>query len=111
MASKSTGKKKPSASSGAPRSYSEVYKNSAASVAPAAPAPAKANGAAPKSTGSAAKSNGAAARKPEAASVAVATSDDVDWKGEYGYVLDDLRFLGIVTASLVAAIILVGIFL
>jgi hypothetical protein len=39
------------------------------------------------------------------------TSEQVDWKTEYGYVFKDLRYLGIVSAVLFAAIIVLGFFL
>lgn len=98
MASPKPSKK---SSGGSPRSYSEVYKNSAKAGAPtaqvASPAPAK--GAAPKSM--------------PAKSVApgLSGSDSVDWWGEYGYVLNDLKVLGLTTFGLLAAIIVVGLFM
>ena len=39
------------------------------------------------------------------------TSEQVDWKTEYGYVFKDLRYLGIVSGVLFAAIIVLGFFL
>ena len=39
------------------------------------------------------------------------TSDQVDWKTEYGYVFKDLRYLGIVSGILFVAIIALGFFL
>lgn len=39
------------------------------------------------------------------------TSEQVDWKTEYGYVFKDLRYLGIVSAVLFAVIIVLGFFL
>lgn len=80
--------KKKQTSGGSPRSYSEVYKSSAASVAaPVVVADGSAAAAAP-----------------------ARTSDEVDWKGEYGYVVADLKRLGIITAAIAGAIIVVGFF-
>lgn len=39
------------------------------------------------------------------------TSEQVDWKTEYGYVFKDLRYLGIVSGILFAAIVVIGFFL
>lgn len=39
------------------------------------------------------------------------TSEQVDWKTEYGYVFKDLRYLLIVSAILFAAIVVLGFFL
>lgn len=39
------------------------------------------------------------------------SSEQVDWKTEYGYVFKDLRYLLIVSAILFAAIIVLGFFL
>ncbi len=50
----------------------------------------------------------AAAVQPAAAP---RTSEQVDWKTEYGYVFQDLRYLLIVSAILFAAIIVLGFFL
>ncbi len=91
MASKSNKK----SSSGAPRSYSEVYKSSAATGAPAVQTTA-----ATPATKSATKT----------ASPALSGSDTVDWYGEYGYVLSDLKLLGIVTAGLLVGIIVLSFF-
>lgn len=103
MATKSASKKKQGKSSANPSNYSEIYKSSAATAAQQVPAPAPANGSNGKSA--------SATRKPEAPQAALAGSDTVDWKGEYGYVLDDLRYLGIVTGSILIAIIVVGLIL
>lgn len=105
MASKSTGKKKQGTSAANPRSYSEIYKSSAATATSQA-----ASGAANASANGGSKAT-TEVRKPDVPAVALAGSDTVDWKGEYGYVLADLKYLGIVTASLVGAIIIAGIFL
>jgi hypothetical protein len=93
MASSKSSKK---SSGGSPRSYSEIYKSSAG--APVVQQSAPAQNAPAKST--AVKS----APVP-------ATSDSVDWWSEYGYVLSDLRYLGLVTAGLLVAIIVVGFFM
>lgn len=91
-------KKTKSKSSGSPRSYSEIYKNSAATAVPAASAPATAANTAAVTAAAPAKE------------VQMLGSDSVDWKGEYGYVLDDLKRLGLVTAIIAGAIIVVGFF-
>lgn len=39
------------------------------------------------------------------------TSEQVDWKTEYGYVFKDLRYLGIVSGILFAVIVALGFFL
>jgi hypothetical protein len=56
---------------------------------------------------------GAAAPQAVAAQPAVVqrTSEQVDWKTEYGYVFKDLRYLGIVSGVLFAAIVVIGFFL
>lgn len=84
--------KKKQTSGGSPSNYSEIYKKSAANAT--APIVAADGGAA------AAAAVAAPAR----------TSDEVDWKGEYGYVVDDLKRLGIITALIAGAIIVVGFF-
>lgn len=99
MASSKSRKK---SSGGSPRSYSEVYKSSATAGAPAVQMAAPAG--APKSV--AAQSLSAKSAAP-----VLTGSDTVDWWGEYGYVLNDLRNLGLVTASLLLAIIVVGLFM
>lgn len=86
-------KKTKSKSSGSPRSYSEIYKSTAATAAPVA----------------ASTSAGAVASAP-AKDAKLLGSDSVDWRGEYGYVLDDLKRLGLVTAIIAGAIIVVGFF-
>ena len=70
-----------SISTSRPRSYSQMYKKDAGggSPQPAAPTPA-----------------------------AVTTAETVDWTHEYAYVAHDLRRLGIVSAILLAAIIVAG---
>lgn len=93
MASPKSTKK---SSGGSPRSYSEIYKNSATTGAPAAQKPSAAT----------------AASKSAAKNVSVLSgSDSVDWWGEYGYVLNDLKFLGLVTASLLLGIIVISFFM
>lgn len=78
-------------SGGSPQNYSEVYKKSAATV-----------------TAPIVAADGSATA---AAAVAVQGSgDEVDWKGEYGYVINDLKRLGIVTAIIAGGIIVVGLF-
>jgi hypothetical protein len=91
------GKRRPS-TSGVSRSYSEMYKSAAAGAAPAS-APATAT------------TKAVTVRPVDTVPAVLKTSDQVDWKGEYGYVLSDLRTLGIVTAALVIGIIVVGMFL
>lgn len=59
----------------------------------------------------------AVARAAEAASGTASTSvvqrssEEVDWKTEYGFVFTDLRRLLVISAALFAAIILIGFFL
>lgn len=96
MAANNKGKSAAQTSRGKPASYSQMYKNAAAgapvgSVQPAAAA--------------------SAAAKGEAPVARVRTSDDVDWRGEYAYVLGDLKRLALVTAGLVVAIIIAGLFI
>ncbi len=93
MASSKSSKKK---SSGSPRSYSEVYKSSATTGAPVAPQSVSAG---------ATKSVATRSSAP-----ALASGETVDWWGEYGYVLNDLKYLGLVTLGLLIAIIVVGFF-
>ena len=88
-------KKTKSKSSGSPRSYSEIYKNSAATAAPI-------DGALASATVTA-----ASASTKESATLG---SDSVDWRGEYGYVVADLKRLGLVTAIIAGGIIIVGFF-
>ena len=78
------------ASAGEPSSYSKLYKSSAPGAGAATSAVAVSSAeVAPASTG----------------------SDAVDWKGEYGYILGDLRKLAIITVALVIGIIIVGLFI
>jgi hypothetical protein len=99
MASNKSKSKRPpqSVGSGSPRSYSEVYKASAAGAytTPAA--------------GTASVSGSSVVAKSTAPSVR--TSADVDWAGEYGYVVSDLRTLFLITGALVIGIIVAGFFL
>ena len=71
-------------SSGRPRSYSELYRNSKDAAGTSGVA----------STASAVPGVGAATRQ-----------DNIDWHNEYGHVIDDLRRLGIITAVLVIAML------
>jgi hypothetical protein len=91
-------KKAKSKSSGSPRSYSEIYKSSAAN-------PAAVSGGT-VAAGSAAAATVAAPTRE----VVLKSSDEVDWRAEYGYVVADLKRLGIVTAVIAGAIIVVGLF-
>jgi len=97
-------KKTKSKSSGSPRSYSEIYKNSAATAAPAG---APVAGAPATHSAGAAATVAATATGKESATLG---SDSVDWRGEYGYVLSDLKRLGLVTGIIAGAIIIVGFF-
>ena len=100
MAANNKGKSAAQTSRGKPASYSQVYKNAAAGTPASTVQPAAAN------TGTA--KPGAA--KTEAPVARVRTSDDVDWRAEYAYVLGDLRRLALVTAGLIVAIIVAGLF-
>ena len=75
------------ASSAAPRSYSELYKNE--SVLPAEQVVGRAGVAAP----------------------AVAVEKTVDWAHDYAYVFRDLRHLSIVSIALLAIMLVIGFFL
>jgi hypothetical protein len=78
-------------SSANPTNYSQIYKQSEQNMLQsAAPAPAAA----------AAKSAGVQR-----------SSEEVDWKTEYGFVFKDLRHLLILSAVLFAGIIIIGFFL
>lgn len=102
MASSSNKKKSASqASRGNPANYSQIYKNAAAGATPVNTAP-------PPAAKSAAPTAAAATNAPVAR---VRTSDDVDWGHEYAYVLGDLKRLALVTAGLVVAIIVAGLFI
>lgn len=85
------------ASAGEPSNYSKLYKSSAAGA-----------GVVPVAEKTPAKADKRAATPVTAPT---AGAETVDWKGEYGYVLKDLRRLGLVTLGLVVAIIVVGFFL
>lgn len=89
------------ASAGEPSNYSKLYKNSAAGAG-AVPAAEKTPATAEKRAKTAVAS---------AAPAAGGVKDTVDWKGEYAYVLSDLRRLGLVTLGLVVAIVIAGFFL
>lgn len=78
-------------SGGSPSSYSEIYKKSASNA-----------------TAPIVASDGSASAAAVAAPAR--TSDEVDWKGEYGYVISDLKRLGLITALIAGAIIVVGFF-
>jgi hypothetical protein len=86
-----------------PSNYSQMYKSAAAGAAQKSGAPATAQPAAPKGKDAAATGKSVAPVR--------ATSDTVDWAHEYAYVLGDLRRLGYVTAGLIVAIIVVGLFI
>lgn len=90
MATNKSGKR--TAGSNVARNYSALYKNAAAGAS-AAPVQLTKD-----------------AKEGEKVLAVLRTSDDVDWRGEYGYVLTDLRTLGIVTGVLVIAIVVVGLF-
>lgn len=81
-------------SSGAPRSYSQLYKSDSGGVQQPEPQPqAKAGPAVVRSAAPAAP----AVRQP-----------DFDWDREYNHIYRDLRNLGIVSAALAAAIVIAG---
>lgn len=84
------------ASAGEPSNYSKLYKSSAAGAGV---------------TPTAVKIDKRAETAAPAAVSTVRDKETVDWKGEYGYVLSDLRRLGLVTLGLVIAIIVAGFFL
>ncbi len=82
---------KSNVSAGRPRSYSELYKNDKTPPPPVV-----------TTTGV----NAQEPRNPVSRSAEV-----VDWKGEYAYVLSDLRLLGLVSVSLLAIIVVAGFFI
>lgn len=86
---KKTRRESRGASAGEPSSYSKLYKSSAPGASAATAVAVSSAEVAPASNG----------------------SDAVDWKGEYGYILGDLRKLAIITVSLVIGIIIVGFFI
>jgi hypothetical protein len=88
MASKKSGKKK-NRTSANPRNYSELYKDDKSTVA--------------KSTETDAAETASAATEESGK-----TSDSVDWKHDYAYVVKDLRQLIIVSVLLFALVIGVG---
>ncbi len=86
----SKGKRRNSSKAGAgePSNYSQLYKSSAAGapvVVSAGPA--------------------------EETTIVLKDSNAIDWKGEYSYVLTDLRKLLIVTLALAVGILVLGFFL
>ncbi len=104
MASSNKKKSASQASRGNPANYSQIYKNAASGATPVNTAPpAAAKPGAPKAAPKAAATDAPVAR--------VRTSDDVDWGHEYAYVLGDLKRLALVTAGLVVAIIVAGLFI
>ncbi len=101
MATKSAAQRKknaapqrPSISSGNPRSYGEMYKGD------------KTRSSAPVT----ATTTTATLRRPAVAEVSH-HADTVNWHQEYGYVLRDLRTLGIVTTALFVMILLASFFI
>jgi len=93
-----TGKKQSSVSSVRPRSYSDMFKDQAGKDT----LPAQAS----KSTTS------SSSRRSSTRSTAVLKgSESVSWENEYAYVLKDLRWLIILSAVLLAAIVVAGFFL
>ena len=78
------------ASAGNPRSYSDLYRNSRAAATSSEPAK---------------------AGQSAASTVAVNHQTSIDWRGEYGHVLTDLRRLGVISGVLVVAMIIASYFL
>ena len=85
MATKKKRTSKQNVSAGTPRSYSELYKGQ--STLPEA------------------------AATTAAATAAVLTEEKVNWTQEYDYVYRDLRYLGIVSAALLVAMLAIGFFI
>jgi len=79
-------------SSASPRSYSDLYKNDNTVSAPAT------------QTASAAKAT-------ESRYAPAKSTEPVDWKGQYTYVMSDLRLLLLVSVVLVAIIVVAGFFI
>jgi len=88
MASKKSSKKK-NRTSANPRNYSELYKDDKSTVA--------------KST-----EKDEVATVSTSASDSAKSSDNIDWKHDYAYVVKDLRQLGIVSVVLFVLVIGVG---
>jgi hypothetical protein len=78
------------ASAGSPRSYSDLYRNSREAATNSEPAK---------------------AGQPAASTMAVSRQTSIDWRGEYGHVLSDLRRLGLISGVLIVAMIIAGYFL
>ncbi len=102
MASKPSKK----SSGGSPRNYSEVYKSSATAGASAVQQSAPASAGLSSTVKSTTVKSIAAKGAPT-----LSGASTVDWWAEYGYVLNDLKYLGLVTLSLLVAIIVIGLFL
>lgn len=91
MATKKKRTSKQNVSAGTPRSYSELYKG--------------------QSTLPEAAATTAATAATAAATAAVLTEEKVNWTQEYDYVYRDLRYLGIVSAALLLAMLVIGFFI
>ena len=78
------------ASAGNPRSYSDLYRNSRDAATSSEPTK---------------------AGQSAASTVAVNRQTSIDWRGEYGHVLTDLRRLGVISGVLVVAMIIASYFL
>lgn len=82
------------ASSGRPRSYSELYRNSREG----APKPPSVN-------------NGQPAASATPVNRTEIGPDASDWRADYGYVMDDLRRLSIISGVLIAVMIVASFFI
>ncbi len=83
---------KSSISTARPRSYSELYQNDNTVSAPATP-------------------TASATQTTESRYTSVKSAEAVDWKGQYAYVMSDLRLLLIVSVALVAIIFIARLFI
>jgi len=83
-------KNRSSVSRVSPRSYGDMFKDQAGSASLPTP------------------SNGSKAKASAKASVALKSSESVNWEGDYAYVLKDLRWLLILSGVLLAAIVAAG---
>lgn len=87
---KTSSTKKPSTSAARPRSYSDLYKADKTRTVSVVTTP---------------------NRKLATSTAATASTESVNWREEYAYVVRDLRTLGIVSAALFGIIIIAGFFI
>ena len=86
-------KKRASVSSVSPRNYGDMFKDQAGSASLPT------------------LSNGSKKVKTSSQAVALKGSETVNWEGDYAYVLNDLKWLLILSGALLAVIVAAGFFL